>query len=75
MTDHEKTLDYLESHIPELAVASLTIAYWQALAAGHKVLVSENGALYEVSPDGSRTFVRPIRPLNLGAIDMKAESQ
>jgi len=62
MSDREKTLDYLESQIPTLAVAALTIAYWQALAAGLSVLVCHDGAIYENFPDGSSRFVKEIEP-------------
>jgi len=62
MSDHDKTLDYLESHIPTLAIAALTVAYWQALAAGLSVLVCDEGAIYENFPDGSRRFVKKIEP-------------
>jgi hypothetical protein len=62
MSDHDKTLDYLESQIPTLAVAALTVAYWQALAAGLSVLVCEDGAIYENFPDGSRRFVMKTEP-------------
>jgi len=42
------------------------VAYWQALAAGQKVLVSGEGGIYEVSPDGMRTLVKATeKPLNL----------
>jgi hypothetical protein len=37
----EKTLCYLEEHIPELADAAFKQAYWQALAAGSSVLEVE----------------------------------
>jgi len=62
MPDREKTLDYLESQIPTLAVAALTVAYWQALAAGLSVLVCHDGAIYENFPDGSRRFVKKAEP-------------
>ncbi len=40
--------------------------YWQALAAGQKVLVSGEGSIYEVFPDGTRSFVKATeKPLGL----------
>jgi hypothetical protein len=39
MSHSEKTLDYLEQKIPSLSAAAVEVAYWQALAAGQKVLV------------------------------------
>jgi hypothetical protein len=62
MTSHEKTLDYLEKHIPDLAGAAITQAYWHTLAAGLSVLESENGVIYEVFPDGTRNVVKNIEP-------------
>lgn len=62
MSHDEAALRYLEEHIPELAEAAVREAYWRALAAGNRVLVSEGGNLVEVSPDGSRRVVRPLPP-------------
>jgi hypothetical protein len=58
----EKALDYLEEHIPELAEAAFKQAYWAALASGSTVLVSENGSLVEVFPDGKRKFIKELPP-------------
>ena len=66
MSDSEKALDYLEQQIPSLSAAAVDVAYWQALAAGQKVLISDEGGIYEVSPDGTQTFVKATgKPLNL----------
>jgi hypothetical protein len=62
MTEHDAKIDYLEQHIPELAEAAGTQAYWASLAAGNDVLVIEEGEIYRVSPDGSRTFVKTTDP-------------
>ena len=56
----ENALDYLESHIPELAETAVKQAYWNTLAAGYSVLQSEDGKIYEVFPDGSKQFVKDI---------------
>jgi hypothetical protein len=58
----EKALDYLEEHIPELAEVAFKQAYWAALASGSSVLVSENGSLVEVFPDGNRKFIKKLSP-------------
>jgi hypothetical protein len=58
----EKALDYLEKHIPELAELAFKQAYWAALASGSSVLVSENGSLVEVFPDGTRKFIKKLPP-------------
>ena len=58
----EKAIDYLEEHIPELAEIAFKQAYWAALASGSSVLVSENGSLVEVFPDGTRKFIQKLPP-------------
>ena len=58
----EKALDYLEEHIPELAEVAFKQSYWAALASGSSVLVSENGNLVEVFPDGERKFIKKLSP-------------
>jgi hypothetical protein len=35
---NEAELNFLEEHIPELAEAATTIAFWQTLASGQSVL-------------------------------------
>ncbi len=58
---NDQILDHLESAIPELARAATNKAYWDALASGSSVLICEDKSIYEVFPDGSRKFVRPVR--------------
>lgn len=58
----EKALDYLEEHIPELAEGAFKQAYWAALASGSSVLISENGKLVEVFPDGKRKVIKELPP-------------
>lgn len=60
MTLNDKTLDYLEEHLPELMATATKQAYWQTLASGQSVLVAEAGKLIEVFPDGSRMFIKDI---------------
>ena len=62
MTERDAKIDYLEQHIPELASAAVTQAYYASLAAGNDVMVVENGAIYEISPDGRRTYVKAADP-------------
>ena len=71
----EKELDYLEEHIPELAEAAFKQAYWAALASGSTVLISENGNLVEVFPDGARKVIKPLPPSTPVAIGQKLELQ
>jgi hypothetical protein len=71
MIENEKTMQFLEEHIPDLADAAFTQAYWQALASGSSVLKVEDGAIIEVFPDGSRKWVKQIPPLIPVAIGKK----
>lgn len=56
----EKEIEYLEQHIPEMAEAAVKQAYWQSLASGSSVLVSENGVINEIFSDGTVKFVKKI---------------
>ncbi len=63
MNTQEKTIQYLEEHIPELANVASKQAYWQALAAGSSVLERDNDNLVEVFPDGTRKVIKPLPSL------------
>ena len=58
--DEEKRLDYLESQIPAVSGLAFATARLQALDAGLKVLQTDDGVLYEVSPDGSKKAVGKV---------------
>ncbi len=58
----EESMRFLEEHIPDLADAAVKQAYWQALATGSSVLVSEEGALVEIFPDGTRKVLKQLEP-------------
>lgn len=58
----EEAISFLEEHIPELADVAFKQAYWAALASGSSVLVSENGNLVEVFPDGKHKFIKHLPP-------------
>ncbi len=62
MTLSEESMRFLEDHIPDLADAAVKQAYWQALATGSSVLVSENGELVEIFPDGTQKMVKHLEP-------------
>lgn len=62
MKINEKTMRFLEEHIPELADAAVKQAYWQTLAAGNSVLESDNGTLVETHPDGTRKIIKQLLP-------------
>ncbi len=58
----EKEMSFLEEHIPELASVAFKQAYWAALASGSSVLISKNGGLVEVFPDGTHKFIKHLSP-------------
>lgn len=58
----EKTIEFLEDHIPEMAEAAVVQAYWMALSSGCKVLQVEKNNLIEVSPDGTKRIVKSLPP-------------
>ncbi len=62
MSMTEESMRFLEEHIPILADAAVKQAYWQALATGSSVLVSEEGALVEIFPDGTRKMLKQLEP-------------
>jgi hypothetical protein len=62
MSDQEKEIEILENGFPSVAGSAFAAARERALSAGHNILESENGRLYEVFPDGSRTLVKKIAP-------------
>jgi hypothetical protein len=59
---NEENMRILESHIPYLADAAFTQAYWQTLAMGSSVLKVEQGKIFEIFPDGSRKLIKKISP-------------
>jgi hypothetical protein len=66
MNDTDTTLDYLEQQIPGLSAAAVDVAYWQALGTGQAVLVSGEGGIYQVFPNGTRKLVKPTqKPLSV----------
>jgi hypothetical protein len=62
MALNEEEVSYLEEHIPELAEIALKQAFWAALASGSSVLISQNGKLVEIFPDGSQKFIKNLAP-------------
>ena len=62
MSMTEESMRFLEEHIPILADAAVKQAYWQALATGSSVLVSEEGALVEIFPDGTQKVLKQLKP-------------
>lgn len=58
----EKAMLFLEEHIPELADIAVKQAFWRALASGSSVLECQMGVITEIFPDGTRKFVKKIKP-------------
>jgi hypothetical protein len=58
MSDAEKRIDFLEKQIPSLSAAAVDVAYWQALANGLTVLVSDKGGIFQAFPDGTQKLVK-----------------
>lgn len=58
----ENEIDEMERRFPDVARVAFAEAYRRTLAAGHRVLVSDNGFIYEVFPDGTRKMVKAIQP-------------
>ena len=62
MSVNEKSMLFLEEHIPDLADLAVKQAYWKALASGSCVLMCENGNIVEVHPDGSQKVIKKLSP-------------
>lgn len=69
----EEAISFLEEHIPELAEIAFKQAYWATLASGSSVLISENGNLVEVFPDGKHKFIKHLPPATLVIRGQKLE--
>ncbi|HEU5070895.1 MAG TPA: hypothetical protein VFV96_10860 [Verrucomicrobiae bacterium] len=62
MSEHEKTIQQLESLFPTLSGVTFNAALKRTLASGQSVLQSEDGVIYEVFPDGTRRRIKEIEP-------------
>ena len=69
----EESMRFLEEHIPDLADAAVKQAYWQALATGSSVLVSEDGVLVEIFPDGTRKVLKQLEPQTSCTVGQRLE--
>lgn len=54
--------EWLEGQLPSASGAAFATARERVLASGQSLLQSEQGAIYEVFPDGRREFVKAIEP-------------
>ena len=62
MSNEEKELQEAESRFPALSGEAFKRAREQALKAGQSVLISDAGAIFEVSPSGVRKRLKSIDP-------------
>lgn len=62
MDKSKRTIQYTEEQIPELAKSATKSAYQRAIAAGNSILVSENGEIRRVFPDGTYQVVKKNAP-------------
>ncbi len=61
--DREKQLDFLESQIPVLSSAAISLAYFKTLEAGGSVLAANHaGEIYKIFPDGTKEFIKKTDP-------------
>ncbi len=58
----DQQFEQLEASFAAAAGAVFSKAYDRAIKAGLSVVVSDNGAIYEVFPDGHRRLVKTITP-------------
>lgn len=60
--ERESDLESLENAFPSVAGLAFSDARLQALQMGLSVMQSEDGVIYEVSPDGKKVEVKKIDP-------------
>ena len=58
MSKVNKSIQAAEEQIPELAKSATKSAYRRVLASGNSVLVSQDGEIRRIYPDGSAEFVK-----------------
>ena len=62
MTDEEKKMIEAENQFPLLSGVAFQHAREEVLKSGESILVSDEGAIFEVSPTGERKFLKSIDP-------------
>jgi hypothetical protein len=62
MTADEKRFEELEEGFPSLSGSAFSKAFRQTLDSGLSVLVSDDGFIYEVFPNGTRRQIKRIDP-------------
>lgn len=58
----ENALELLDGNILKMMQTAIANAHRNALSSGSRVLVSENGVINEIFPDGTIKFVKKISP-------------
>lgn len=58
----EKSVEFWKSIFPNLRKLTTKQAFWQTLASGNSVLISDNGNIKEVFPDGTSRIVDKNEP-------------
>ena len=71
----EQRIEQLELSFPAASGVAFSNAYDQAIHAGLSVMVSEDGAIYEVFPDGQRKLVKTIAPPSVSQPGQKFKLQ
>lgn len=62
MSKVNKTIRVSEEQIPELAKSATKSAYRRVLDSGNSVLVSKDGEIRRIHPDGSTEFIKRSAP-------------
>jgi hypothetical protein len=59
----EKEIKELEEQIPQLAGEATANAFKRALASGDTVVIAQEGKIYQINPDGSRSELKALKAL------------
>ena len=62
MLENEGEIQKLEEQFPAMSGTAFAMARARVLASGQSVLQSEDGAIFEVFPDGRKVLVKHIDP-------------
>jgi hypothetical protein len=62
MPEQESKLSDLENQFPPISGSAFAAAREKVLASGQSVLLSEEGVIYELFPDGTRRVLKKIEP-------------
>jgi len=71
MAKEDSDLDPVERELPPASGVAFARARINVLASGLSVLQSQDGAIFEVFPDGRRRFVKAVDPPTVDVIGRK----